>query len=78
KELKPLLKRKRDLQAGIQGDVAKLLAKRHSLARLQDKQKKLGDELGKIMEDLEVAKKCKHALEDMHASASEAAQDVIG
>ncbi|MCI35401.1 hypothetical protein A2U01_0056622, partial [Trifolium medium] len=29
------------------------------------------------MEDLEVAKKCKHALEEMHASASEAAQDLL-
>ncbi|MCI83357.1 hypothetical protein A2U01_0104633, partial [Trifolium medium] len=45
KDLKPLLKRKRAMQAEIQDDVAKLLAKRHSLVRLQDKQKKLGEEL---------------------------------
>ncbi|MCI01136.1 hypothetical protein A2U01_0022160, partial [Trifolium medium] len=49
KDLKPLLKRKRDLQTGIQNDVAKLLAK--------GKKKNLEDELSKIMEDMEVAKK---------------------
>ncbi|MCI36549.1 hypothetical protein A2U01_0057772 [Trifolium medium] len=63
--LKPLLKRKRDLQVGIQNDVAKLLVKRHTLVRLQDKQKKLGDELCIIMEDSDTAKKCKRTLEDM-------------
>ncbi|MCI63389.1 hypothetical protein A2U01_0084646, partial [Trifolium medium] len=31
KDLKSLLKRKRDLQIGIQNDVVKLLAKRHTL-----------------------------------------------
>ncbi|MCI42261.1 hypothetical protein A2U01_0063497, partial [Trifolium medium] len=50
-DLKPLLKRKRDLQDGIQNDVAKLLGKRHTLVRLQAKQKDLGEELSKIMED---------------------------
>ncbi|MCI77511.1 hypothetical protein A2U01_0098781, partial [Trifolium medium] len=74
-DLKPLLKRNRDLQAGIQGDVAKWLGKRRTLVRLQAKQKDLGEELSKIMEDSEVAKKCKHVLEDMHLSATEAAQD---
>ncbi|MCI38992.1 hypothetical protein A2U01_0060221, partial [Trifolium medium] len=33
-DLKPLLKRKRDFQAGIQNDVTKLLGKRHTLVRL--------------------------------------------
>ncbi|MCI69783.1 hypothetical protein A2U01_0091046, partial [Trifolium medium] len=66
-----------DLQAGIQNDVAKLLGKRHTLIRLQAKQKDLGEELSKIMEDSEVSKRCKHALEDMHDSATEAARDLI-
>ncbi|MCI97863.1 hypothetical protein A2U01_0119164, partial [Trifolium medium] len=48
----------------------------HSLVRLQDKQKKLGQELSKIMADLEAAKNCKHALEDMHHDALEAAQNL--
>ncbi|MCI89169.1 hypothetical protein A2U01_0110457 [Trifolium medium] len=29
------------------------------------------------MEDMEVVKRCKHALEDMHAKDTEAAQDII-
>ncbi|MCI94869.1 hypothetical protein A2U01_0116167 [Trifolium medium] len=36
----------------------------------------MGEELSKIMADLEVAKKCKHALEDMHHDAIEAATNL--
>ncbi|MCI83239.1 hypothetical protein A2U01_0104514, partial [Trifolium medium] len=66
----------RDLQVGIQNDVAKLLAKRHTLVRLQDKQKKLGDELCVIMEDSDTVKRCKRTLEDMQTEATEAAKDL--
>ncbi|MCI44747.1 hypothetical protein A2U01_0065986, partial [Trifolium medium] len=75
-ELKLLFKKKEAFRVGTQEDVSKLLGKRRTLARLESKRKSLGDNLSKIMEDSEVAKKCKHALEDMHASAIEAAQDL--
>ncbi|MCH91384.1 hypothetical protein A2U01_0012311, partial [Trifolium medium] len=74
KELKPLLKRKIALQDEIHNDVTKLVARRHSLVRHQDKQKKLGEDLHQIMANSEAAKKCKHALEDMHHEAVEAAK----
>ncbi|MCI37763.1 hypothetical protein A2U01_0058989, partial [Trifolium medium] len=48
RELKLLLKRKRALQGEIHANVSKLVARRHSLVRLQDKQKELGEDLHQI------------------------------
>ncbi|MCI19838.1 hypothetical protein A2U01_0040998 [Trifolium medium] len=78
KDLRPLLKRKNDLRNKINKDIDKLFAKRRTLARYQENQKKLSEESIKLLEDLEVSKKCKLALEEMHASASEAAKDLLG
>ncbi|MCI94739.1 hypothetical protein A2U01_0116037, partial [Trifolium medium] len=61
----------------INKDIDKLFAKRRTLARYQENQKNLGEESIKLMEDLEVAKKCKLVLEEMHTSASEAAKDLL-
>ncbi|MCI64591.1 hypothetical protein A2U01_0085849, partial [Trifolium medium] len=51
-------------------------AKRHTLVRLQDKQKKLGDELCMIIEDSDTVKKCKRPLDDMQTEAKEVAKDL--
>ncbi|MCH86332.1 hypothetical protein A2U01_0007187 [Trifolium medium] len=79
RDLGPLLKRKKELRAEIHVGVTKLLERRSALVRVQGKQKRLRDELSVAMEDVEIVKKCKHTLEDMHESARDAAKglDVV-
>jgi chromosome segregation ATPase len=56
KELRPLMKRKRNLQMDIQYDSVKLIKTRSFLARLQEKQERLDDDLDKVIFDASVAK----------------------
>ncbi|KAK2401186.1 hypothetical protein QL285_050800 [Trifolium repens] len=48
KELRPLMKRKKNLQLDIEYDVAKLIRTRSSLARLREKMDRLHDDQDKI------------------------------
>jgi DNA repair exonuclease SbcCD ATPase subunit len=73
KELRPLMKRKRNLQMDIQYDIAKLIKTRSFLARLQEKQERLEDDLDKVIFDSNVAKRYKGEIEELHARAVEAA-----
>jgi hypothetical protein len=59
KEPRPLTKRKRNLQMDIQYHIAKLIKIRSFLARLQEKQETLDDDLDKVIFDSNVAKKYK-------------------
>ncbi|MCI04673.1 hypothetical protein A2U01_0025720 [Trifolium medium] len=61
---------------GIRNDIDKLSAKRRTLVRFQDTRKKLDEEEVKLTKDLEVAAKCKDALENMQRDAIEAANDL--
>ncbi|KAK2356252.1 hypothetical protein QL285_093600 [Trifolium repens] len=71
KELRPLMKRKRNLQMDIQYDIAKLIKTRSFLARLQEKQETLDDDLNKVIFDSKVAKRYKGEIEELHARAVE-------
>jgi chromosome segregation ATPase len=73
KELRPLMKRKRNLQLDIEYDVARLIRTRSSLARLKEKMDRLHDDQDKISPDLEVAKKYKEEIEELHADLVAAA-----
>jgi chromosome segregation ATPase len=77
KELRPLMKRKRNLQMDIQYDVAKIIRTRSSLARLQEQSDRLGDDLDKVIFDSNVAKRYKGEIEELHARAVEAAYAVV-
>ncbi|KAK2402016.1 hypothetical protein QL285_051570 [Trifolium repens] len=70
KELRPLMKRKRNLQLDIEYDVARLIRTRSSLARLKEKMDRLHDDQDKICPDLDVAKKYKSEIEDLQAAAA--------
>ncbi|KAK2428125.1 hypothetical protein QL285_026663 [Trifolium repens] len=73
KELRPLMKRKRNLQLDIEYDVARLIRTRSSLARLKEKMVRLHDDQDKISPDLEVAKKYKDEIEELQADTVAAA-----
>jgi predicted nucleic acid-binding Zn-ribbon protein len=73
KELRPLMKRKRNLQLDIEYDVARLIRTRSSLARLKEKMDRLHDDQDKITPDLDVAKKYKSEIEDLQADTVAAA-----
>ncbi|KAK2389023.1 hypothetical protein QL285_062653 [Trifolium repens] len=73
KELRPLVKRKRNLQMDIQYDVARLIRTRSSLACLREKMDRLHDDQDKICIDLSVAKRYKGEIEDLQARAVAAA-----
>ncbi|KAK2396357.1 hypothetical protein QL285_058014 [Trifolium repens] len=72
-ELRPLMKRKRNLQLDIEYDVARLIRTRSSLARLREKIDRLRDDQDKISPDLIVAKKYKEEIEDLQADTVAAA-----
>jgi chromosome segregation ATPase len=76
KELKPLLKRKMNLQMDIHYDIAKLIRTHSFLSRLQDKQDTLNDDLDNVILNSKVAKKYKHEIEELHARAVEAAYTI--
>ncbi|KAK2456782.1 hypothetical protein QL285_004120 [Trifolium repens] len=67
KELRPLMKRKRNLQLDIEYDVARLIRTRSSLACLREKIDRLRDDQDKISPDLVVAKKYKEEIEELQA-----------
>jgi chromosome segregation ATPase len=73
KELRPLMKRKRNLQLDIEYDVARLIRTRSSLARLREKIDRLRDDQDKISPDLVVAKKYKEEIEELQADVVAAA-----
>ncbi|KAK2425512.1 hypothetical protein QL285_035752 [Trifolium repens] len=73
RELRPLMKRKRNLQLDIEYDVARLVRTRSSLARLREKMDRLHDDQDKISPDLDVAKKYKSEIEDLQADTVAAA-----
>ncbi|KAK2408170.1 hypothetical protein QL285_043703 [Trifolium repens] len=73
KELRPLMKRKRNLQLDIEYDVARLIRTRSSLARFREKMDRLQDDQDKISPDLMVAKKYKEEIEDLQADTVAAA-----
>jgi hypothetical protein len=77
RELRPLMKRKRNLQMDIQYDIAKLIKTRSFLSRLQEKQETLNDDLDKVIFDSKVAKKYKGEIEELHARTVEAAYAVV-
>ncbi|KAK2402929.1 hypothetical protein QL285_052413 [Trifolium repens] len=76
KELRPLMKRKRNLQLDIEYDVARLIRTRSSLARLREKVDRLHDDQDKICPDLVVAKKYKSEIEDLQTDTVAAAYAV--
>ncbi|MCH94483.1 hypothetical protein A2U01_0015444 [Trifolium medium] len=71
-ELHRLEGRKKELQDGVKGDVARLLEIRRTLLELELKQKRLEGDLNQIMEDLDLVKKCHQTIEDMWTAAAEA------
>jgi chromosome segregation ATPase len=73
RELRHLMKRKRNLQLDIEYDVARLIRTRSSLARLREKMDRLHDDQDKISPDLDVAKKYKSEIEDLQADTVAAA-----
>jgi hypothetical protein len=77
KELRPLVKRKRNSQMDIPYDVAKLIKTRSFLTRLQEKQETLNDDLNKVIFDSKVAKMYKGEIEELYARAVEAAYTVV-
>jgi hypothetical protein len=77
KALRLLMKRKRNLQMDIQYDIAKLIKTRSFLARLQEKQETLDDDLDKVIFDSDVAKRYKGEIEELYARAVEAAYAVV-
>jgi predicted nucleic acid-binding Zn-ribbon protein len=77
KELRPLMKRKSNLQMEIQYHVARLIRTRSSLARLKEKEDRLSDDQHKISFDCGVAMKYKGEIEELQARAVEAAYTVV-
>jgi predicted nucleic acid-binding Zn-ribbon protein len=77
RELRPLVKRKINLQMDIQYDITKLIKTRSFLSRLQEKQETLNDDVDKVIFDSKVAKKYKGEIEEMHARAVEAAYTLV-
>ncbi|KAK2359583.1 hypothetical protein QL285_084943 [Trifolium repens] len=73
KELRPLMKRKRNLQLDIEYDVARLIRTRSSLTRLKEKMERLQDDQDRISPDLRVAKKYKEEIEELQADVVAAA-----
>ena len=73
KELRPLMKRKRNLQLDIEYDVARLIRTRSSLTRLKEKMERLQDDQDRISPDLTVAKKYKEEIEELQADVVAAA-----
>ncbi|KAK2395324.1 hypothetical protein QL285_057068 [Trifolium repens] len=73
KELRPLMKRKRNLQLDIEYDVARLIRTHSSLARLKEKMERLQDDQDRISPDLTVAKKYKDEIEELQADVVSAA-----
>jgi chromosome segregation ATPase len=73
KELRPLMKRKRNLQLDIEYDVARLIRTRSSLTRLKEKMERLQDDQDRISPDLTVAKKYKEEIEELQADVVSAA-----
>ncbi|KAK2389277.1 hypothetical protein QL285_062878 [Trifolium repens] len=73
KELRPLMKRKRNLQLDIEYDVARLIRTRSSLTRLKEKMERLQDDKDRISPDLTVAKKYKEEIEELQADVVAAA-----
>ncbi|KAK2423449.1 hypothetical protein QL285_033901 [Trifolium repens] len=73
KELRLLMKRKRNLQLDIEYEVARLIRTRSSLARLKEKMDRLHDDQDKINPDLDVAKKYRSEIEDLQADTVAAA-----
>ncbi|KAK2381266.1 hypothetical protein QL285_068881 [Trifolium repens] len=73
KELRPLMKRKRNLQLDIEYDVARLIRTRSSLTRLKEKMERLQDDQDRIGPDLTVAKKYKEEIEELQADVVAAA-----
>ncbi|KAK2389588.1 hypothetical protein QL285_063168 [Trifolium repens] len=73
KELRPLMKRKRNLQLDIEYDVSRLIRTRSSLARLREKIDRLHDDQDKLSPDLIGAKKYKEEIEELQADAVAAA-----
>ena len=73
KELRPPMKRKRNLQLDIEYDVARLIRTRSSLTRLKEKMERLQDDQDRISPDLTVAKKYKEEIEELQADVVAAA-----
>ncbi|KAK2410150.1 hypothetical protein QL285_045535 [Trifolium repens] len=73
KELRPLMKRKKNLQLDIEYDVARLIRTRSSLVRLREKIDRSRDDQDKISPDLMVAKKYKEEIEELQADTVAAA-----
>ncbi|KAK2388082.1 hypothetical protein QL285_061799 [Trifolium repens] len=74
KELRPLMKRKMNLQLDIEYNVARLICRtRSSLARLKEKMERLQDDQDRISPDLTVAKKYKEEIEELQADVVSAA-----
>ncbi|KAK2389398.1 hypothetical protein QL285_062988 [Trifolium repens] len=73
KELRPLMKRKKNLELDIEYDVARLIRTRSSLARLKEKMERLQDDQDRISPDLTVAKKYKEEIEELQADVVSAA-----
>ncbi|KAK2355282.1 hypothetical protein QL285_092706 [Trifolium repens] len=73
KELRPLMKRKRNLQLDIEYDVARLIRTCSSFARLKEKMERLQDDQDRISPDLTVAKKYKEEIEELQADVVSAA-----
>ncbi|KAK2409358.1 hypothetical protein QL285_044788 [Trifolium repens] len=73
RELRPLMKRKRNLQLDIEYDDARLIRTRSSLARLREKIDRLRDDQDRLSPDLTVAKKYKEEIEELQADAVAAA-----
>ncbi|KAK2402078.1 hypothetical protein QL285_051628 [Trifolium repens] len=73
KELRPLMKRKRNLQLDIEYDAARLIRTRSSLNRLKEKMERLQDDQDRISPDLTVAKKYKEEIEELQADIVAAA-----
>ena len=73
KELRPLMKRKRNLQLDIEYDVARLIRTRSSLTRFKEKMERLQDDQDRISPDLTIAKKYKEEIEELQADVVAAA-----
>ena len=73
KELRPLMKRKRNLQLDTEYDAARLIRTRSSLTRLKEKMERLQDDQDRISPDLTIAKKYKEEIEELQADVVAAA-----
>jgi hypothetical protein len=77
KVLRPMTKRKRNLQMDIQYDIVNLIKTRSFLACHQETQETLDKDLDKVIFDSNVAKRYKGEIEEMHVRAVEAAYVVV-